>query len=225
MVHIFISVNHIECLVNCKHFMILVACAVNAVVTDVKHALSSMPLPDSQHIAVIVAPSSVNDDNSKINASEMHPASEKQENLTMSVSTRVSQTEETLHFSGKHGVIIEHSVPSSVTENVNANILQSTVTSEADRVLPADDSSIEAGDAKMTQQTALKSEVSVTGEGAAVSITPNDALVNDPDASGSSMQMVAASVDQEIDSQVDQKQQQQEVITQVGRAPAVTSSR
>jgi len=180
-------------------------------------ALSSMPLPESQHIAGSVASPSVNDDNTEINASEIQPVSKKRKILTTSMSEGTSQTEETLHLSGTQEFIVEHSVASPVTENVSANMLQSSVTSDADSVLPTGVSVGEAGDAKITQQTALKPDIAVTGEGAAVSITSNDALANAADASDLHMQPVAASVDQETDLQVDHRHHQQEQGTVISK--------
>ena len=204
-----------DCLIVCEN----VTCVVNAISAAVKDTgeLSSMPLPESQHIAGSVASPSVNDDNTEINAGEIQPVSKKRKILTTPVSEGTSQTEETLHLSGTQEFIVEHSVASPVTENVSANMLQSSVTPDADSVLPTGNSVGEAGDAKITQLAALKPDIAVTGQGAAVSITSNDALANAADASDLHMQPVAASVDQETDLQVDHRHHQQEQGTVISK--------
>jgi len=169
---------------------------VNGVVTDVKQRRMFSPVSEaeSQLIAsnvIVIAPSPMSCENTDVSADEMHSVSIKPENITASTSAGVSQTEETADLSGKYE-FVEHSVAGSVTATVNASMSQLSLTEDVDI-------EVEADDAKMQQQTAVKSQLTAT---AGANIVSDDVSAKDQEVLGTSMQPAAASV---------QSQQQQQV--------------
>jgi len=155
---------------------------------------------------IVIAPSSVSCENTEIGAEEMQSLSLQSENLAASPSADAAETEETANLSVKPE-FIEHSADSPVTENVNASMSQLSLTSNADTAPPV-------GDAKIQQQTAVKTEITAnTEEDAPPSFASNDVLVNNQEVHGLSVQLAAASVDEQTDKLAELQAQLQQQVT------------
>ena len=204
--------------VKCKNFIILLACIgymlrtccvhQSCVVccTDVKQRrlFSPVAVAESGNVIAIAPSSSVTCENTEIEGEQMRSVSVKSEDLTASTSAVVTGNEETAQLTE----YTEHPVASPVADNVNASMSQLSLVSDTDTAPPVSSSVAEPVDAKMQQLTAVTSEIAAaTGEDAAASITSNDVSVNNPEVLRSSMQLAAASMNE----QTEQAQLQQHV--------------